>query len=179
MLIPPGRIEFISAYENSVQPPVTGTINESSYFTRDDKGMTFRRLTALKSNWNYNRNVNKRFYPRMSFRYCSGPYKGKNEKVKESIGRGPPPSGPCSTSMPFVVGDLTNILSEPHIQQIVEMAVRSGTEMALTSIDRPLTFENMVWTPPPSAEQLKQEDREAMEARQQAKDGLNERPGIC
>jgi hypothetical protein len=102
----------------------------------------------------------------------------EKKEVKVSIGRGPPPSGPCSTSMPPLVDEMMEILSEPHVQQIVEMAVANGTQLVLTPLDHPLSLDDVQWRPPKTDEQLRQEDVEAMDARRQAQRADNEIIGL-
>ena len=80
--------------------------------------------------------------------------------------------------MPPLVDETMEILSEPHVQQILEMAVANSTQLVLTPLDHPLSLDDVQWRPPKTDEQLRQEDVEAMEARRQAQRADNEIIGL-
>ena len=60
--------------------------------------------------------------------------------------------GPCSTSMPPLVSETMEILSEPHVQEILEMAVANNVTLNLTSVNPRPDFTNVNWVPPTSEE---------------------------
>jgi hypothetical protein len=80
--------------------------------------------------------------------------------------------------MPPSVDETMEALSEPHVQQILEMAVASSSKMVLAPLGRHLDFDDVNWLPPQTDEQREQEDSKAMEARRQAKKGANELIGL-
>ena len=70
------------------------------------------------------------------------------------------------------------ILSEPHVQEILEMAVANNVTLNLTSVNPPPNLTDVNWVPPTSEEEQQQQNHERKVARQQEREVTKLRLGI-